>query len=140
MQFGHSRNSIHRDLNPENILVDWDNTARIADSGDSASPAAENIPPLMTTDASRGGAEIDFRDRAPECFDSSFDRAGDVFAFRMILFEIMAGRIPFSESLSRLQIQQKTFEGNERPEILDSVLPSAETRLLGNASGAPSTV
>jgi serine/threonine protein kinase len=94
MWFVHSRDATHRDLNPEDMSVDWDNTGRIADSGDRASPAAEYIPPLMTTDASSGWAEIAFRYRAPECFDGSFDRGSDVFAFRTILFEVLAGRIP----------------------------------------------
>jgi serine/threonine protein kinase len=122
MRFAHSRGTVHRDLSPENILLDWDWTVRIADFGDSASLDA---PPLIRTNAAVDRPAMDSRYLAPEHYDRTFRCASDVFAFGLILFEILAGRPAFPEGLNRWQIACMVVVTGARPEIPDSVLAPA---------------
>jgi serine/threonine protein kinase len=120
MRFVHSRGVAHRDLNPDNILLDWDWTVRIAVFGHSASldalPLKRSIAP-----------DIGSRYLAPECYDGTFRCASDVFAFGLILFEILVGRPAFPERLPAWKI---AIEG-ARPEIPDFVLRPARELVAG---------
>jgi serine/threonine protein kinase len=116
MRFVHSRGVRHRDLSPDNILLDWDWNVRIADFGRSSS--------LDVPDPS-DALSLDSRYLAPECYDGTFRYASDVFAFGLILFEILTGRPAFPESLTPLQIAFAVAIAGARPEIPDFVLPAA---------------
>jgi serine/threonine protein kinase len=119
MGFVHSRGVIHRDLNPDNILLDWDWKVRIADFARSSSFDA---PPLKPSDA----PDVASRYFAPECHDGTFRCASDVFAVGLILFEIVVGRPAFPDAVSEWQIAFKVAIRGARPEIPDSVLPPAQ--------------
>jgi serine/threonine-protein kinase len=125
MRFVHFRGTVHRGLSPDNILLDWDWTVRIADFGHSASL---DVPPLIRPDAPVDLPSLDFRYLAPERYDGTFRCASDVFAFGLILFEILTGQPAFPESLSRWQIAFKFAVEDARPEI--PVFVSAPVRKL----------
>jgi serine/threonine protein kinase len=125
MRFLHSRSAVHRDLKPENILLDWDWNVRIADFGHSTAPATPERPSLTTCDAPPHWPSIDSCYLAPECYDCIFLPASDVFAFALILFEILAGSPVFSMSLRSYQIAFIVAVEDARPDIPDFVLPSA---------------
>jgi serine/threonine protein kinase len=118
MRFAHSRGTVHRDLNPANIWLDWDWTVRIADFGQSTSLDA---PPLIHPNSAMDCLSIDSRYLAPERYDGTFRCASDVFAFGLILFEILAARPAFPESLNRRQIAFAIAIEEARPEIPESV-------------------
>jgi serine/threonine protein kinase len=121
MRFVHSRDTVHRDLQPENILLDWNWNVRIADFGRSLS---FNVPPLPASAVPRGALAIESHYRAPECYDGTFHRASDVFAFGMIVYEIAAGRSAFPVDLSHWQIAFRLLVMNERPEFPEFVRPA----------------
>jgi serine/threonine protein kinase len=118
MRFAHSRGAVHRDLNPTNIWLDWDWTVRIAEFGQSASLDA---PPLTRPDSAMDCPFIGSRYLAPERYDGTFRYASDVFAFGLILFEILSARPAFPESLNRRQIAFTIAIEDARPEIPESV-------------------
>jgi serine/threonine protein kinase len=95
MRFVHSRGVIHHNLCPDNILLDWDWTVRIADFGWSTSP---EVPLPISSDTPRHYPFIDPPYCAPECYDGTFTGASDVFSFGLIFFEILTGRSAFSDS------------------------------------------
>jgi serine/threonine protein kinase len=93
MRFVHSRGHTHCDLTRSNIFLDWDWRVRIADFGRSAAPG-------VPEDSSRGDPDpecpypaVESRYLAPECYDCTLLQASDVFAFGLILFEILAGAL-----------------------------------------------
>jgi serine/threonine protein kinase len=110
MRFAHSRDVTHCDLKPENVLLDWNWSVRIAGFRGSPSPDA---PLLM--------ASIPSRYLAPE---GTFAQASEVFAFGLILFEILTGKPEFPTDLHPCKIALKVIEG-DRPHVPDSVLPVA---------------
>jgi predicted ATPase len=85
----HRLNIIHRDLKPANILLADDDTLRLTDFGVAHVGSKERV---TETDAIIG--TLDYL--PPEAFDGTpFDARGDIWAFGVILFEMLAGTRPF---------------------------------------------
>jgi serine/threonine protein kinase len=60
---------------------------------------------------------------APECSDGVFNRESDVFAFELILFEIVAGAPAFPRILQQNQFAWTVVVKKKRLDIPDFVLP-----------------
>jgi serine/threonine protein kinase len=123
MRFLHSCGITHRDLKPQNILLDWDWTVRIADFGHSTAPVSAKSISLARPDADPSRPSVDSRYLAPECYDCVFRQASDVFAFGLILFEILAARPAFPPGLDHWKIACRVAINGERPAIPDFVHP-----------------
>jgi serine/threonine protein kinase len=132
MRFVHSRGVIHRDLSPENVLLDWDWSVRIADFGHSTALATRECP-----DGNALSLSINSRYLAPECYDGTFLQASDVFAFGLILFEILTGCPAFPVTLSVCKIAFIVAVEGARPEIPDSVLPPARQLITDCLAAEP---
>jgi hypothetical protein len=61
--------------------------------------------------------------RSPECYDGDFNEASDVFAFGLILFEIVAREPAFPRILQQNQFAWTVVVKETRPDIPDFVLP-----------------
>jgi serine/threonine protein kinase len=128
MRFVHARRVTHCDLTPENILLAWDWSVRIADFASSVVSAASDGPSVARAGMVWHRPSSDLRYFAPECFDGIFFQASDVFAFGLILLEILAGRPPFPKGLRPDQVMCMVTVKHSRPEVPDFVLP--RTRAL----------
>ena len=85
----HKLNIIHRDLKPANVLIGDDGVLRLTDFGVAHVGSKERV---TATDAIVG--TIDYL--PPEAFDGQlFDERGDIWAFGVMLFEMLAGQRPF---------------------------------------------
>jgi serine/threonine protein kinase len=123
MQYLHSRNVFHRDLRPENILLDWDWTVRLCDFGHSLYPG-EPYQVLLTDLHSRDRqAYVDSHYLAPECYINQYFLESDVFSFALILYELVVGKPPFSKSLKQSAVAKLLIVEDARPNIPDFVLP-----------------
>jgi serine/threonine-protein kinase len=125
MRFLHSRYFIHCDLEPDNILLDWDWNVRIADFGQSILPDNPNFPSLIHPKANDGGLFMDSYYLAPECYDNFCSQMSDVFSFGLILYELLTGQPVFSKELTFKEIIFKVGVKYKMPDIPKSVLPSA---------------
>src|SRR6185503_12182442 len=118
----HRHGILHRDLKPDNILIDRSHQARITDFGlakligaagptlSTATGTALGTPAYMSPEQIRGSKELDAR--------------SDVFALGVMLYEILTGQRPFSGE-TPYEIMMKT--ANQ-----DVVPPSKITRLTIN--------
>lgn len=82
----HGHKIIHRDLKPANILMDG-GTPRIADFG---------LSRVLIVDNSSAGFGGTIAYSAPEAFRGARTEQTDVWSVGVILYQLLAGRLPFS--------------------------------------------
>jgi serine/threonine-protein kinase len=121
----HSHGIVHRDVKPANLLVTREGTVKITDFGVARMRAAE-----VHTQA---GAMTPGSPRymSPEqVLDRRADQRSDVFSLGVVLYEMLAGRAPFSgESLSAL-VSQIVNRTPPAPSALNSQVPERLDRIV----------
>lgn len=120
----HSLNICHRDLKPENILLTNKNEVKIADFGMAALHQAEDHK-LRTSCGSPHYA-------APELLKGKHYRGDkvDIWSLGVILFAMLAARLPFDEPDMKVQTE-KTKKGHyEMPEFLSLEAKDLIRRML----------
>jgi hypothetical protein len=112
LRAAHAAGIVHRDVKPENILIDVSGSARVSDFGMACSALTN-----ATRYTAEGAALGTFGYMAPEQLrGETADQRADVFAFGIVLYEMLAGRLP---------------QGNFRPiRELRREVPSAVDRLI----------
>jgi len=89
----HDRGVIHRDIKPGNIMIDSRGNVKIADFGIALS-AADLTKKLTSTGEFVGTPGY----LSPEvCLGKLVDQRSDIFSLGIVLFEMLAGRMPFTD-------------------------------------------
>jgi hypothetical protein len=109
MQFLHSMNIIHRDLKSLNVLFDAGGRARICDFGFSRSAGSDD--PLTQCVGTPQWM-------APEMLssDGGYDARVDVYAYGVVLWEILTGKVPFA-GLNPAAISLQVVTKDARPAL-----------------------
>lgn len=96
----HQGNVVHRDLKPQNVIIDAQRRARLLDFGIAR---MATLSDLTQTGTAIGSPEY----MAPELFaSSSYDPRTDLYAVGVIAFEMLAGEPPFrADSIGMLYHQ-----------------------------------
>ncbi len=104
----HELNIVHRDIKPENVLLMGDDTVRLADFGlAKALEPAPNEPSLTGMFSVLGTIEY----MAPEQLaGETASKASDVFAFGVMMFELLMGRLPTRKGISKTGDSGTLFE------------------------------
>ena len=120
----HKLGVVHRDLKPQNIMIDREGNARIMDFGIARSLKAKGI-----TD---GGIIIGTPEyMAPEQVEGKdIDQRADIYALGIILFEMLIGKVPFEgDTPLSIAVKHKT-EAPQDPRTLNTQVPLDLSQLI----------
>ena len=120
----HRQGVVHRDLKPQNIMIDRDGNARIMDFG-----IARSVKSEATTG---GGVMIGTPEyMSPEQVEGkAVDLRSDLYSLGIILFEMLTGRVPFAgDSVFSVAMKQKS-EPAPDPQQQNPRIPASLSRLI----------
>ncbi len=117
----HRMDMIHRDLKPDNILIDRHNTMKIIDFGSTRIAGLAEIQTVLQHNHIAGTASYS----APEYFGGRRgSNRSDIFSLGVIAYELLTGALPYGE-ISPEKAPRKRFAyvsaRRHRPEIPDWV-------------------
>jgi len=119
LAYAHQSRIVHRDIAPNNVMVDFDGAVRLIDFG----IARRASDPSLT-------ATGDFVGRmayaAPEIrAGGTADARSDIYALGVLLWELLVGRVPAFDELQTTPTPSAVAPGREIPVVLDQVVVRA---------------
>jgi serine/threonine protein kinase len=118
----HKANVIHRDIKPNNILLNDDGIVKVMDFG-LAKVVQEEGSQVTVTQTAAGTLYY----MSPEQVKGSrnIDKRTDIYSLGMTIYEMLTGRNPFEKSESEFAIQKRIVEGKiPSPKIYDPLIPN----------------
>ena len=127
MAYLHFHNIYHRDLKPGNILMDEDTHPKISDFGLSKVHHQNNESMTLQSIAAVKGTPVYI---SPEVWENrNYSKESDVYAFGLIVFEIITGQNPF-QGYDMVNLKMKVING-ERP-TFKYPIPECYQKLIEN--------
>jgi tetratricopeptide (TPR) repeat protein/TolB-like protein len=122
----HAEDIVHRDLKPQNILVDANDQLYIADFGLAKSYAAGAVG-MTQTGAFLGTP----RYMSPEQVEGKpTDGRSDLYAFGLILYEMVTGDVPFTGESTLKVMYQRIQERPKSPKVANPSIPNWLDRVI----------
>jgi serine/threonine protein kinase/Tfp pilus assembly protein PilF len=120
----HRLGVVHRDLKPQNIMIDREGSAHIMDFGIARS--------LKSEEATEAGFIIGTPGyMSPEQADGQdADQRSDLYALAVILYEMLTGRRPFEADSARSLVSRQRTEIPPDPRLLNPQIPESLGRLI----------
>ncbi|MCC7539308.1 MAG: protein kinase, partial [Deltaproteobacteria bacterium] len=124
-ELGRAMQIIHRDLNPNNVIVSYDGAVKLIDFG--IAKAASKVYETRT-----GVIKGTFGYMAPEQFTKAapIDHRADVFALGVVMFEMLVGSHPFDASDEPGLLDRILRSSFKRPRVVNPNVPEALDRVI----------
>ncbi len=128
--YAHERGVVHRDIKPENILLVGDH-AVVADFG-IAKAVTETTGATLTAQGSQIGTPSYM---SPEQASGEEDVGprSDIFSLGVVLYELLAGELPFGGATVQSQIARRLHETPVPVRVLRPEIPEALDRVVSRA-------
>jgi predicted Ser/Thr protein kinase len=118
--FAHEAGVVHRDVKPQNVLLNGDGKAKVTDFGIARSRDADSVTLTGTVMGTSNYISPEQASGLP------VDASTDVYALGVVLFELLTGRVPFiGESFVAIATQHV----NEAPPSVLELRPEAPVRV-----------
>src|SRR5438093_7585493 len=120
LAFAHGQGLVHRDVKPQNVILNGDGRAKVTDFGIARSLEVQGV--------TQSGAVLGTSNYiAPEqASGQPVDRTTDVYSLGVVLFELLTGEVPFpGESFVAVAMQHV----NEPPPSVLDVRPDVPVRV-----------
>jgi len=122
----HAEGVVHRDLKPQNILVNKDDQIFVSDFG-LAKSFNEGAVGMTRTGAFMGTP----RYMSPEQVEGKpADQRSDIYAYGLILYEMVTGDVPFTGESTLKVMYQRIQEKPKSPKIANPELPNWVVRII----------
>lgn len=122
----HAEGVVHRDLKPQNILVNKDDQIFVSDFG-LAKSFEEGAIGMTRTGAFLGTP----RYMSPEQVEGKpADQRSDLYAYGLMLYEMVTGDVPFTGETTLKVMYQRIQEKPKSPKLVNPSLPNWLVRLI----------
>ena len=115
-RFAHQRGIIHRDLKPHNVIVDDEGRAKVTDFGIARAGASD----MTETGSIMGTAQYLSPEQAQ---GHAVSAASDLYAIGIVLYEMLAGRVPFDGDTAVTIALKQVSEAPVPPSAYNPAVP-----------------
>jgi serine/threonine-protein kinase len=127
LEHAHSRNIVHRDIKPDNILATRSGVAKLGDLG----LAKRTDDPSHLTGARQGFGTTAYMPYEQAINAKHADSRSDIYALGATLYHLVTGQVPFPGE-NHLEVMEKKNQGYFRPaSALEPGVPPSLDLLLG---------
>jgi serine/threonine-protein kinase len=126
LEHAHSRNLIHRDIKPDNILITRSGVAKLADLG-----LAKRLDEVSNLTGLRVGiGTLDYIPYEQAINAKQADARSDIYALGGTLYHLLTGKVPFPAK-NYMEVAEKKLQGVYAPaSVLNPEVPPVLDRIL----------
>jgi len=122
----HNEGVVHRDLKPQNVLVDKEGNAYVSDFGMARS--VEEGAAMMTRAGDLVGTPLYM---SPEQVEGKpADVRSDIYALGLVFYQMLTGQIPFADAGGYQAVYQRLTSDPPNPKVVNPALPNYLVRIV----------